>query len=427
MCFHCGDVYQFVIFGRATYLRGVTERMMPCTIHLATAEVARGVRPRRLRLLLVGLVALVITAVGALPAQAASYSYVSLKAVVKGSTVRATAVVKASRARTVQAYGIVVDKDGPRHHNLVAFSGVRILRSGTSITGTHKYAPGHYRYSIFVRETSRSAWLRVGPEKRFTVGSANKPEPKPKPKPKPTPTPSPSRPPSSSAGHPPVAVGALLFSDDFNGTALDSSKWSQCWWPNAYSAGSDRCGEMNESTTAKSNVDVGGGVVTLTQAGRDSGALIDTDPEQGRRGFQFKEGYAEARVYFPGSGQTVYNWPAWWTVGAPYPAEGENDIAEGLGEMTVNYHGPCSANQGQIPGVWVNGFHTYGLHRYRTASGETRSDVYYDGKLVKSYRVCDGNAPQYLIFNVGTKESRQQVYGKASQVKVDWVRVWARG
>ena len=66
-------------------------------------------------------------------------------------------------------------------------------------------------------------------------------------------------------------------------------------------------------------------------------------------------------------------------------------------------------------------------HRYRTAAGEARSDVYWDGKRVKSYKVCDGLAPQYLIFNVGTKESRKMVYGPASQVKVDWVRVWARG
>ena len=389
----------------------------------------------RHRLLLVGLVTLVMAAASALPAQAASYTYVSLKATVTGSTVRATAVVKASSTRRVDAYGIVVDKDGPNDHNLVAASGMRISTSGTSIGRTRSYAPGTYRYSIFVRQTSRSAWLRVGPEKRFTVKSTSGPSPRPapseppKPKPKPTPPPkeTPRGSPKPSDGRPPVPVGALLFSDDFDGTRLDSSKWSQCWWPNAFRAASDRCGEMNESTTAKSNVTVGGGVVTLTQAARDSGALIDTDPEQGRAGFQFTEGYAEARVYFPGSGDTVFNWPAWWTVGEDDDVQGENDIAEGLGDLTVNYHGPCAKNQGAVPGVWTKGFHRYGLHRYRTAAGETRSDVYWDGKRVKSYRVCDGLAPQYLIFNVGTKESRRMVYGSASQVKVDWVRVWARG
>jgi hypothetical protein len=40
--------------------------------------------------------------------------------------------------------------------------------------------------------------------------------------------------------------------------------------------------------------------------------------------------------------------------------------------------------------------------------------------------VCDGNAPHYLIFNVGAGEfGGRNVYGSASQVKVDWVRVWA--
>ena len=84
-------------------------RNMPSGVRLASVGAANssaseprvvsmtGVRfpAKGLRLLLVGLMALVVAASGVLPAQAASYSYVSLKAVVTGSTVRATGVVKA--------------------------------------------------------------------------------------------------------------------------------------------------------------------------------------------------------------------------------------------------------------------------------------------------------------------------------------------
>ena len=88
---------------------------MSATLRRSTA---RHVRSGRwfpvpwLRLFLVGLVSLVVAIAGALPAQAATYSYVSLRAVVTGSTVRATAVIKASSSRTVKAYGIVGDYEG---------------------------------------------------------------------------------------------------------------------------------------------------------------------------------------------------------------------------------------------------------------------------------------------------------------------------
>ena len=58
------------------------------------------------------------------------------------------------------------------------------------------------------------------------------------------------------------------------------------------------------------------------------------------------------RIYFPGDGTTIYNWPAWWTTGLAWPGNGENDIAEGLGTMTVNYHSSAGAsNQGTVPGI----------------------------------------------------------------------------
>jgi hypothetical protein len=129
-------------------------------------------------------------------------------------------------------------------------------------------------------------------------------------------------------------------------------------------------------------------------------------------------GYAEARVLFPGNGTSIYNWPAWWTSGPGWPAAGEHDIAEGLGSLTVNYHSLSgSHNQGVIPGTWSNAFHVYGLHRKATSA-----DVYWDGRLVKSYSTDDNGGAQSLLLNVG--RGNTAVYGTGSQVKVDYVRAW---
>ena len=108
-------------------------------------------------------------------------------------------------------------------------------------------------------------------------------------------------------------------------------------------------------------------------------------------------GYAEARISFPGNGTAIYNWPAWWTSGPNWPAAGENDIAEGLGTLTENYHSPSgSHNPSTIPGTWSNGFHVYGLHRMASSA-----DAYWDGQLVMSYATDDNGLPQSLILNVG--------------------------
>lgn len=43
------------------------------------------------------------------------------------------------------------------------------------------------------------------------------------------------------------------------------------------------------------------------------------------------------------------------------------------------------------------------------------------GVKVKSFRTDDGNAPQYLVLNVG-KANTSTVCGRASTVKVDYAR-----
>ena len=243
--------------------------------------------------------------------------------------------------------------------------------------------------------------------------------PTPSSTPSPTPTPTPVLAGCVSNGVPAPCMGGAstgatgwgspTFDDEFDGNSLDATKWS----PNWYGEG----GSMNGVGTYAANVSVLGGNLILTLASSSSGALVHTDYSAGR--YQLSVGgYAEARIDFPGSGTSIDNWPAWWVSGPSWPAAGENDIAEGLGTLTVNYHSPSgSHNQGTIPGTWASAFHTYGV--YRKASS---TDVYWDGVLVKSYATDDNGGPEELILNVGSGHTAS--FGAASQIKVDYVRAW---
>jgi beta-glucanase (GH16 family) len=208
--------------------------------------------------------------------------------------------------------------------------------------------------------------------------------------------------------HAPVPLGVrgswkLVFSESFDGTSLNRNVW------NTHNGWTDQ----NAVSDSSANVTVRNGHAILTLASDSSGAEIGT------RHFALKVGeFAQARVKFAGSGQTIYNWPAWWASGPDWPHGGENDIAEGFSALTVNYHSPTITRvTGSVPGDWAGRFHTYGIYR-----GRTESRVYWDGKLVRTYRTDDDGEPETLLFTLGAgKEIRT---GAAGAMVVDYVRAW---
>jgi beta-glucanase (GH16 family) len=206
---------------------------------------------------------------------------------------------------------------------------------------------------------------------------------------------------------PPPAVPGhwkLVFHDEFNGTSLDRTVWNE----------HDGWANQNNVTDYASNITVKDGHAILTLASPTSGAEISTDR------FLLQVGdYAEARIEFAGSGSTIYNWPAFWTSGPNWPAGGENDVAEGFGNLTVNYHSPSLVERsGPIAGNWAGSFHTYGVYR-----GRGFARVYWDGRPVRTYRTADDGQPQSLLLTLGASDQTRT--GPAGAMVVDYVRVWA--
>jgi hypothetical protein len=203
------------------------------------------------------------------------------------------------------------------------------------------------------------------------------------------------------------------FSDDFDAAHLNRAVWSTTWF------GARR---MNGAAVLPSNVRVSGSCLVLSIDGSGKGAVVTSNPRNGdvKRGFQVGTGVVvEARVRIPGNGSRIHAWPAWWVNGQVWPLDGETDIVEGLsGRATTNYHSSGGHTVSDpIPGSWGGDWHTYALERERG-----RNRIYWDGRLVASYRTDDPGAPQYLLFTL--RHSIPPDGTRTAELQVDYVRVW---
>ena len=248
----------------------------------------------------------------------------------------------------------------------------------------------------------------------------------------PSPTPKATYKPIGDAG-----AWKLVFDDEFNGTKLDTAKWSTGWLASGITT--------PVNTTEKecydpAQVSVSGGSLNLALIAKSESCGIP-DPEyasglvntSGK--YSYTYGFLQARVWLPGvsgNADKVANWPAVWTDGQNWPTDGEDDIAEGIkGKLCAHFHSEVNpggteaadgtaddaAIHGCVTGGLTNGWHTFG------ADWEPGSvTYYYDGKDIGSVTTGVTSAPMFLILNYAAGPP----YQAPSTMKVDYVRVWQK-
>jgi beta-glucanase (GH16 family) len=215
----------------------------------------------------------------------------------------------------------------------------------------------------------------------------------------------------------------LVLNSTFNGSTLPHL-WSTGWFGSGITAPVQseelECYSPSQVTFSGGSLDLSLAKSTHTCGGivrHYTSGMVTT-----ARGFSFTYGLAEARIYLPPSGHQIADWPAFWTDGRSWPADGEMDILEGLrGAACFHFHDPSGGPGGCVRGNY-SGWHTYG------ANWEPGSvTYYYDGHRVGRITRGVTSAPMYLILNLAVDNSYGGAKVAPARMQVKFVRVWQHG
>jgi fibronectin-binding autotransporter adhesin len=237
-----------------------------------------------------------------------------------------------------------------------------------------------------------------------------------------------------SLASPPGSSYRLVFADEFNGTSLDTSKWTAAS-PNWTMPNSD-------SVASASQVSVGNGVLTLSATRTSATGSFTSGSISSYNKFNLSSGYIEASIQLP---STPGSWPAFWGLYTGWPPEADimeypittNGGASGLPDTSynTNYHytdtaGGAAAGAGAVAtGQNLSlAYHTFGMQWVASTS----IAFYLDGTEVSSYTGSSVSqmASMYTIFDYavggwpGTPNTTQWAVGHTDSMKVDWVRMW---
>ncbi|GAA2424197.1 glycoside hydrolase family 16 protein [Streptomyces glaucus] len=364
----------------------------------------------------------------------------------EGRSATARLEVAAGKGRCVTASRLTVAVRDGSGRNLDfpgAASDVRICPSGYTFTsGARSFAAGTYTMFGSWRDTG-GTWHPL-PSTTLTVAAGGAPRPAPAPTAEPTATRGPAPTATTSSGPTPTAPsepaptstqeGAdgpswdpsggwrTVFADEFEGTALDTAKWTAGWF------GSGVTGPVNSAESAcydARNVSVSDGALHLRLTGEPSSCQGRSQPYTGAHvntmdTFSFSYGAVEYRAKVPVKDGEVANWPALWDNGRDWPEDGETDTMEGLSGSVCSYWHSSGTDRGHCPKDGLTGWHTFG-HQWEPG----RITWFYDGRPVHTQTSGVVGSPHYLIM-----QNTQGSYGgptlAPADLQIDYVRVWSR-
>jgi beta-glucanase (GH16 family) len=230
----------------------------------------------------------------------------------------------------------------------------------------------------------------------------------------------------------------MTFWEGFGGKSLNLNHWRPNWLAASDRAITRPVNKREHSCYDPRNVSVANGSLRLkaekrrcrAQDGstwRYASGLVES-----RHDFRFTYGYAEARIYLPPNrnrskgplGSCAPNWGAFWLNGDNWPADGEIDIMECLGDNVGHSYHWSGGSSNTIPRAWRGdmpgrgGWHTFGVD-WRPGS----LTYYYDGRVVGRRTTGITNKPHYIILNLGLSGDTHQL---PQTMKVSYVRVWQR-
>jgi Glycosyl hydrolases family 16 len=255
-------------------------------------------------------------------------------------------------------------------------------------------------------------------------------------------TPPPPPPPPPPTGGAPPGFPNLVWSDEFNGTTINSSNWT-------YDLGNGGFGnnELENYTNRPENARIENGMLIIEARRENLGGSAYTSARlktQGLRTFPVNTWF-EARIQAP-QGQGI--WPAFWSMGSSistvgWPSCGEIDILEirgqnpfeNLGTMHwANDNGSHAGFGGSVtsPVSLAAGFHTYAISRTTTAIKWYLDGVqYFEGNIAGGINSTSEFQGQFFILLnvavggnfVGSPNASTPF---PQQMRVDYVRVWGQ-